>query len=440
MFACAVYEMTDEFAENIRQEAIDNMKRIRHHACLGLWCGNNEMELGWAEWGFPKTAKLKTDYIKQFEILLPQVAKEVDPNTFYWPASPSSSGGFEDPNNENMGDVHYWEVWHGLKPFTDYRNYYFRFVSEFGFQSFPSLKTIETFTLPEDRNIFSYVMEKHQKNSGANGKILYYLSENFKYPKDFDSLLYASQILQGVAIKYGVEHWRRHRGRCMGAIYWQLNDCWPVASWSSIDYFGRWKALHYFAKRFFSPILLSAREEGTQVELHLSNEKMEPISGVVVWKLRDNRSQVILEGSVQIEVPSLSSILCKTLDFSDVIKDKKALRETYLEFFFLQDSEIISSGTVLFARDKHFEYLDPGIETDIREIDDVFIIRVWSKSFARYVELDLENADCKFSDNYFDLSAYEPKEIIVKKDSLSLNMNLQVFSENLKVRSIYDIA
>lgn len=440
MFACAVYEMTDEFAENIKQEAIDNIKRIRHHACLGIWCGNNEMELAWVEWNFPKTAKLRTDYIKQFEILLSQLVKELDPNTFYWPASPSSGGGFEDPNNENVGDVHYWDVWHGLKPFTDYRNYYFRFVSEFGFQSFPSLKTIKSFTLPEDRNIFSYVMEKHQKNAGANGKILYYLSENFKYPKDFDSLLYTSQVLQGIAIKYGVEHWRRHRGRCMGAIYWQLNDCWPVASWSSIDYFGRWKALHYFAKRFFAPVLLSAKEEGTEVELHLSNEKMEPVSGTIAWKLRDNASRVIKEGSLQVEVPALSSVLCEALDFSDILKDKKALRETYLEFSFFQDGEVVSSGTVIFTKDKYFEYLDPAIKVEVREREDAFIIRLRSEAFARYVELDLEDADCKFSDNYFHLSADEAREIVVKKESLSSDMDLQTFSENLKVRSIYDIA
>ena len=143
----------------------------------------------------------------------------------------------------------------------------------------------------------------------------------------------------------------------MGAIYWQLNDCWPVASWSSIDYFGRWKALHYFAKRFFAPVLLSAKEEGTGVELYLSNEKMEPVSGTILWKLRNNTSKVIREGSLQVDVPALSSALCETLDFSDLLKDKKDMRETYLEFSFLQDGELISSGTVIFTKDKYFEYL-----------------------------------------------------------------------------------
>ncbi|HBI73760.1 MAG TPA: beta-galactosidase, partial [Lachnospiraceae bacterium] len=178
------YELSREFEKNIIEETKDNVKRIRHHACLGLWCGNNEIETAWMNWesfqGHPE--KLRADYIKQFEYVLPRAVEEVDDRTFYWPSSPSSGGCFDHPNDENRGDVHYWEVWHGLKPFEDYRNYYFRFCSEFGFQSFPSIKTVKSFTEKEDRNIFSRVMESHQKNNAANGKILYYLSENFLYP------------------------------------------------------------------------------------------------------------------------------------------------------------------------------------------------------------------------------------------------------------------
>ena len=192
--------------------------------------------------------------------------KKTDPETFYWPASPSSGGSFDYPNDPNRGDVHYWDVWHSDKPFTEFRNYYFRYVSEFGFQSFPCLKTIESFTKPEDRNIFSYVMEKHQRNGTANGKIMNYISQNYLYPTDFSTLLYTSQLLQADAIKYGVEHFRRNRGRCMGAVYWQLNDCWPVASWSSIDYFGCRRSGDYYAKRFFAPLLLSCQEEGQMTQ------------------------------------------------------------------------------------------------------------------------------------------------------------------------------
>ena len=219
MYACNAYDVTDDFAATVRQETLDNVRRLRHHASLGLWCGNNEIESAWHHWGDfqQESAYLRADYIRLFEEILPRTLREADDVTFYWPSSPSSGGCLDDPDSDRRGDVHYWDVWHGRKPFSDYQKYYFRFCSEFGFQSFPCLKTVERFTLEKDRNIFSKVMESHQKNGAANGKILYYLSENFKYPKDFKSLLYVSQILQGMAIKSGVDHWRRNRGRCMGA-------------------------------------------------------------------------------------------------------------------------------------------------------------------------------------------------------------------------------
>jgi len=441
MFACAVYRMTDEFTENIVREAEDNIRRIRHHACLGLWCGNNEMEVGWVDWDFfPKTSKLRTDYIKQFEIVLPEVAKREDPNTFYWPASPSSGGGFEDPNSENIGDVHYWDVWHGLKPFTEYRKFFFRFASEFGFQSFPSLKTVEAFTLPEDRNIFSYVMERHQKNKAANGKILYYLSETFKYPKDFDHLLYTSQVLQAEAIKYGVEHWRRHRGRCMGAIYWQLNDCWPVASWASIDSFGRWKALHYYAKKFFAPILLSVCEEGNTAELYVTNDTMESMSGEIIWKLYDNDGYVQKEGTISSTEKALSSSMWIKLDFSDILTTGKKRRSMYLKYSLISENSFISSGTVLFDKPKYFEFKDPRLSFDIAETEGKFIMTVNSEAFAKDVEISLKSIDSKFSANYFDVTPGEAVIVEIEKEWLSRHVTSLELKENISIRSIYDIS
>lgn len=442
MFACSVYDLTDEFKENIKQEAIDNIKRLRHHPSLGIWCGNNEVEEGWVHWGFEKTPnapKLRTDYIKIFEVLLPEIVKEYDPQTFYWPSSPSTGGGFDRPRDPDDGDVHYWEVWHGLKPFTEYRKFYFRFCSEFGFQSFPSMKTIETFTEPEDRNIFSYVMEKHQKNDSANGKILYYLSENYLYPKDFDSLLYTSQLLQADAIKYGVEHWRRNRGRCMGSIYWQLNDCWPVASWSSIDNEGRWKALHYFAKKFYAPVLLSIEEQETSAGIYVTNETMNSINCRVEWKLRSNSSEVIKAGFVETSVEKLSAAQCETLSFNDVLSGSK-IRETYLECTLFVDGKEDSKTTLLFTKPKHFAFLDPKIEVEIVEETDKFVITLNSKAFAKYVELDLTKADCKFTDNYFDISAGEAKTVEISKGSLSQPFDVNTLKEQLTVRSIFNMA
>ena len=375
-------------------------------------------------------------YFRMYEHIFPELLRELDPNTFYWPASPSSGGGFDEPNDPNRGDVHYWSVWHGNKPFSDYRNYFFRFASEFGFQSFPSLSTIESFTLPEDRNIFSYVMEKHQRNQSANGKIVHYLSQTFLYPNSFEGILYASQLLQAEAIKYGVEHWRRNRGRCMGAIYWQLNDCWPVASWASIDYFGRWKALHYFAKRFFAPILLSAEEEGiiTQntninaehfdikksVRLSVSNETLGDFAGEIRWALRLSDASVIKSGSFAVNVPSLCAVWADKMDFQDA-----DLFANYFSYELVDSNgEYISDSTVLFSMPKHFKFIKPNIQLSISGDT----ITVKSDVYARLIELYSNDPNLLLSDNYFDLSASERKIKILRGNVA-----------NIKARSVYDI-
>lgn len=207
MFACSVYELTPEFEANIRKEFADNIKRPRHHASLGLWCGNNEMEMFVDERCWVTKASEVRDYLFMYERIIPEVLGEYDPETFYWPASPSSGGSFDNPNDPDRGDVHYWKVWHGNRPFSEYRKHFFRYASEFGFQALPSKKTIETFTDdPDDWNLFSYIMEKHQRNYGTNGKIMNYMQQTYRYPGDFDTVIYASQLLQADAIRYGVEH------------------------------------------------------------------------------------------------------------------------------------------------------------------------------------------------------------------------------------------
>jgi beta-mannosidase len=441
MYACGVYDLNKEFKANITQETIDNVKRLRHHASLGLWCGNNEQEGGWAEWGWSETClpKHKADYIKQYEVLFPELLEKTDPNNFYWPASPSSTGSFDKPNDENYGDMHYWGVWHSKEPFTAYRKYYPRFMSEFGIQSFPSLKTINTFTIPEDRNIFSYVMESHQKNGTGNEKILYYIADNYKYPKDLSSLIYASQLIQAEGLRYGVEHWRRNRGRCMGAIYWQLNDCWPVASWASIDYFGRWKALHYAARKFFSPVMASACEEGTHITIHVANETMAEFTGELSWRLMDSRSNVIRESKKFVTVQALQSAECETLDFAEILDTIEKKRNSYFEFKLAGGGSTISSGTVLFVKSKHFGFTDPQLAINMKETENSFVIEASCKAYARFVELDLKDCDAIFDDNYFDLSAGDIKRVEVKKADLASPLTLDEFKGRLVVRSLYDM-
>lgn len=436
MFACAVYNLTEEFEENIRAEFIDNIKRIRHHACLGLWCGNNEMEMFVDQGGeWVNSPTQKSDYVKMYEYIIPKILKEYDPQTFYWPASPSSGGAFDKPNDENFGDAHYWEVWHGNKPITEYRKFYFRYVSEFGFQSFPGLKTCETFTEPEDRNVFSYVMEKHQRNSAANGKIMNYMEQTFLYPTSFETILYASQLLQAEAMRYGVEHFRRNRGRCMGAVIWQLNDCWPVASWSSIDYCGRWKALHYYEKRFFAPVMISCDEEGilTQdtnpnaepyevkksIRLNVANETMEEVCVTVKWALRDAKAQVKRSGEENLTVPALSSVWLDREEMQDA-----ELYGDYVSYECYMDEKQISCGTVLFTAPKHFRFVDPNLSVTVE--GEELVIK--ADAYARSVEILNEDDTLLLEDNYFDLNAGE-KRVKIRKGE----------PKGLKIRSVYDI-
>ena len=437
MFACAVYNLTEDFEENIRAEFVDNIRRLRHHASLALWCGNNEMEqfVACGEW--VSSLGQKADYIKMYEYIIPKILKQEDPQTFYWPASPSSGGSFDEPQDPNRGDVHYWDVWHGLKPFTDYRNYLFRYVSEFGFQSFPCMETIESFTAPEDRNVFSYVMEKHQRNASANGRIVSYLSQMYLYPGKLTDLVYASQLLQAQAMQYGVEHWRRNRNdeHCMGAVVWQLNDCWPVASWASIDYFGRWKALHYYEKRFFAPVLISCHEEGilsqnTNVNaepfdlkktarLNVSNETLKPFTGKASWALRRPDASIIESGSFDVSVAPMSAVWLPQQDFSD-----RATYDCYYSYELTDDQgNPVGQGSVLFCAPKHFHFADPQLEAHI-EGDEIVVT---AKAFARSVEL-MAGADTLLSDNYFDMNAGTTRVKILRGQA-----------NTVSARSVYDI-
>ncbi len=440
MFACNVYDVTEEFEDTIVKETIDNVTRIRHHACLGMWCGNNELESAWNHWGGFQVESdyLKADYIKQFEYILPKSVKRTDASTFYWPSSPSSGGCFDEPDCENRGDAHYWSVWHGLLPFSDYQNHFFRFCSEFGFQSFPSMKTVMAYTEERDRNIFSSVMESHQKNDAANGKILYYLSENFYYPKDFDSLLYVSQILQAVAIKSGVEHFRRNRGRCMGSLYWQLNDNWPVASWSSIDYFGRWKALHYMARNFYAPVAGSILRHGNRIEAFLQNESLNEVNITANLSLKTMDLKILDQKQFKVTVGSLKSVKIGERDYTQLLEKNKR-DSVFVEIVITYEDGTTQVETETFRSYKHLRLPVADIKVSVEEANSSYIITLQSGVFANFVELDFEKADGIFSDNYFALTG-EAKKIVLKKEDITNGTfaNASEVAEQLKVRSIRD--
>lgn len=437
MYACNVYDVTDAFAENCRQETYDNVRRLRHHASLGLWCGNNEIESAWDHWGdFQKeTPYLRADYIRLFEEVLPKAVQEADGETFYWHSSPSSGGCFDNPDDANRGDTHYWDVWHGQKPFTDYLKYFFRFCSEFGFQSFPCAKTVNSFTLEDDRNIFSRVMESHQKNDAANGKMLYYLSENLRYPKDLTHLLYASQVLQGMAIKYGVDHWRRNRGRCMGTLYWQINDDWPAPSWSSIDYFGRWKALHYMAQKFYAPHAVSMTLEDHRCHVYFSNESFETTEYSLTLSIRDLSGNVLETYETKGNSPAFSAIETAVVDICSW-EDQKD--DVFLEaVIHTKDQKVLKDVETLVPY-KYLNLKNPVISTEAEETNDAFILHISSDCFAPFVALDFDDADVIFSDNFFHLTDKTVQDIIVKKEDILQGYfeNAEDFRKRLQILSL----
>jgi len=393
-------------------EVVENVRRLRHRASLALWCGNNEMEWGWVDWNWnrPELQDLKAAYDRFFHHTLPAWCRAEDPDHSYWPSSPSSDTPFENPNGQRQGDAHYWDIWHGRKPFTSYRDQYPRFMSEFGFQALPPLETIRTYADETDWNMTSYVMEMHQKNASGNSLMVGQMLDTFQLPKDFVSLVYLSMALQAEGIRYGVEHWRRHPDRVAGILYWQLNDCWPVASWSSLDYFGRWKALHYAARRFYAPLMLSIEDKPPKQGVYVSNDLLEPWEGTVNWSLEALAGEALTSGQAPVKAaPQAATKVCE-LDFPDRISDDNIRRLVFIAELW-QGDRFVARQTAGFAPIKHLQLANPGLRARLSKDKNQLLIELTSRSLALLVELSLEGADVVFSDNYFNLPAGRTVEV-----------------------------
>lgn len=438
MFACAVYRADVEFCANVKQEIIDNVKRLRNHPSLAMWCGNNEIESMWQYWGIDADPEYKKDYLRLFEALIPKVLDFYDPVTFYHPSSPSSGGGFIDSGANNKGDSHYWAVWHSLRPFTDYYSYKFRFCSEYGFESIPSIKTVRRFAEKEDLNLMSPVMEAHQKCEAGNEKIMYYLAQMSHYPYTFKGLIYATQMVQSDAVRLNVEHMRRNRGECMGSLYWQVNDSNPVISWSSIDYYHRWKALHYAAKKFYAPVLISADgEDKDNIRLNISSERREEFSAVIRWRSRMNTGEVIMQGMEDVTVKPLSAedFITLTPENTGISHDMRD--KAYIEFTVIEKGIRLSSGTFMFVRPKSFRFADPELKIAAVDMGRKFKIVVSAKAFAKSVCLELRDGDCLFSDNWFDLHG-DTAGVYVSKAKLPAGITCEELAKSIRAVSYYD--
>lgn len=440
IFACATYPSFDKaFLASVKAEAADNIRRLRHHPCIALWCGNNELEQGLVGPTWTQHAMSWADYGRLFDKLLPAVVRRLDPDRDYWPCSPHSPRGDRaDANNPACGDAHLWSVWFSRKPFEWHHGYRHRFVSEFGFQSFPEPRTVRGFTAAADRDIHSPVMRHHQRFTNGNGNLLHFLYDWFRPPKDFEATLWLSQILQGQCIKTAVEHWRRSMPRCMGTLYWQLDDCWPVASWSSLDYHGRWKALHYFAKRFYAPLLVSAAHanDSTSFDLHVTSDLGSQTPAKLTWTLTDVAGEVLVQVADDLLVRPRRSEFIETLDLAQPAR-RFGWRRLMLWLDLAVRGRSVSSDCVLIQRPERLELTDPQIRPRVKaRRDGLFDVTLTCRRPAMWVWLELARADARFSDNFFHLRPGAPVTVAVRPYR---PMTAASFRKALRVRSLVDV-
>lgn len=439
MFACSTYPAYDAgFMANVAAEARDNVRRLRHHPCLALWCGNNELEQGLVRWDVEDwipDAMPPKDYLALFDELLPAIVAGEDPSTPYWPSSGHTPGeGRDNCWDDRAGDAHSWSVWFGGQPIEAQREWKFRFMSEFGFQSYPELKTVEAFTAPEDRGMVNWIMDYHQRSGPGNQTILKYALDWFREASGFEESLIISQLIQALCVQYAAEHARRIQGRMDGLMYWQINDLWPGATWSSVDVYGRWKALHYFARRFFSPVMVSLLEDHDKgaVEVHLSNHRPAAFKGRVHWRITDCAGTVLDEATLTAEVPSQANREVTRLDCT-ALREKGGKARLPLEIrgheripmagdrdllvwaTVEEDGEELSRNIAFFAKPKHLLLRDPCIQVSTTEVNGQPAVDLEAKHPSLWTRLSLRGEDGRFSDNYLHLSPGLPARVLLEK-------------------------
>jgi beta-mannosidase len=424
MFACSMYPGDAAFLRNVEQEAVYNVKRLRNHPCIALWCGNNEIDVAWSQyqefsgWGWKQqyNNQQRKDiwqaYDAIFHKILPTVVGAYHPGIFYWPSSPFATPGTHATNNTPSGDIHYWGVWHAEHPFTAYYDNIGRYMSEYGFQSFPEWKTVESYTEPQDLDIESEVMAAHQRSGIGNLRIRSYMQQHYQAPSDFKNLLYVGQLLQAEGIKMAIEAHRSAMPYCMGSLYWQINDVWPVASWSSSDYFQRWKAVHYFVKKAFEPVITTALVKDGQVQIKVVSDHLTAQEGHLVLTLQDFSGKVHWTKDTQVQIPANSAAELLRFPIAD-IADSNAVEQMVLVVDLLAKGQSVFRNLVYLTAPKNLA-LPKGvaIQKEILPTPEGFLIRLKSNLLGKNVYLETPNGqEGHFSDNYFDLLPGETVEV-----------------------------
>ncbi|EGF91456.1 glycosyl hydrolase family 2, sugar binding domain protein [Asticcacaulis biprosthecium C19] len=447
MFACSMLPGDEAFLDNVRQEAVQNIRRLRNHACIALWCGNNEIDAAWQAdvpnggWGWkqPLTPdqrdRLTTAYNAIFHDILPAAVTGNDPQTFYWPSSPIAAwdgkNGIAHADHlakQQSGDLHYWDVWWGQKPFSEYRVAVGRFMSEYGFQSFPEFKTVQAYTEPSDHDIFSEVMKAHQRSSIGNGTIKTYMERDYKVPADFRQFLYVGQVLQAEGIKVAMEAHRSRMPFCMGSLFWQINDCWPVASWSSIDYYGRWKAQQYFTRHAFAPILVAPRLDGETLTVTAISDRLTDTPVTVSLQVVDFHGKVIGEFN-EAQTLRANTNLDLVTSTAATLLNGAAPETTLLHVCILDGDTVLSQNILYFKPVKDLTLPPVQLTTKVKAVGDELAVAVTSATLVKNLYLSLDEGDCQFEDNYFDLL---PGETRVVRFKPAARMSAQQLEQHLR--------
>lgn len=436
MFACSMYPAEGALLDNIHQEAVDNVKRLRNHACIALWCGNNECQDAWLGWGWKREIerqnkeyadKIWAQYRQQYHVTLPGVVREYAPGTFYWPSSPFAFEG--EMSGTTDGDRHYWSVWHGKAPISDYDSEKSRFFSEYGFQSFPEFESVKRYApYPEDWDIRSEVMMSHQRGGDhANGLIETYLLNEYKKPRDFRAFLYMNHVLQGDAIKTAIESHRRQMPYNMGTLFWQHNDCWPVASWASRDYYGRWKAQHYYVRKAYDDILISPVVEGDDLKVYAVSDRLENTSGRLQFQVCQFDGTVVHHWDKSVGISGNDSRVCFSAPLAKLLEG--ADRGTvYVRVDYTDKSGRVYHNNYCLGKQKDMDYPKVDLQTEVRSIEGGYEVTVSADKFARAVCLSVADNESVYSDNYFDVQPKSSVQVQVRT-----RLSAEAFNSSLRL-------